>query len=214
MNQNQLHPRQVGLETFRTSVVWLVAVNMVPLAGVFLLGWEVSAILFLYWAENVVIGLFNLLKMKAARGSAVKSRYRVNNRPAKDTGRIGLMFFFLVHYGMFTLCHGVFVMLLFGIPAGSIGWIGLSLLLLFVSHGVSYFHNFIGRGEYLKVSYQDLFMQPYARIVVMHLTIILGGVFVKSLGAPPGALLVMVVLKTGIDIVSHLLERRKHLKRA
>ena len=80
---------------------------------------------------------------------------------------------------------------------------------MFVSHGVSYFHNYIGREEYLKVSYQDLFIQPYSRIVVMHLTIILGGFFVNSLGAPPAALLVMVVLKTGIDIVAHLRERRK-----
>jgi hypothetical protein len=214
LNQNQLHSRRSVLEMFRTSVVWLVAVNMVPLAGVFLLGWEVSAILFLYWAENVVIGLFYLLKMKAARGSIVKSRYTVNNRPAKDTGRTGLMFFFLVHYGMFTLVHGVFVFTLFGIPSGKMGWIGLSLLLLFVSHGVSYFHNFIGREEYLRVSYQDLFIQPYARVVVMHLTIILGGSFVKSMGTPPGALLVMVVLKTGIDIVAHLRERKKHLKKA
>lgn len=186
---------------------------MVPVAGVFLLGWDVSAILFLYWAENVVIGIFNLVKMKTARGQAVKSRYRVNSRPAQDTKRTGLMLFFLVHYGMFTLGHGVFVVALFGIPSVALSWMGLSLLLMFVSHGVSYFYNFIGRGEYLRLSYQDLFIQPYARIVVMHITIILGGFFVNSLGAPPAALLVMVVLKTGIDIVAHLRERRKSLKR-
>lgn len=202
------------VEVIRASVVWLVAVNMVPVAGVFLLGWSVSAILFLYWAENAVIGIFNLIKMKKARGEVVKSRYSVNDRPARDTKRAGLMFFFLVHYGMFTLGHGVFVIALFGIPVEALNWIGLSLLLMFISHGVSYFYNFIGREEYLRVSYQDLFIQPYSRIVVMHITIIMGGFFVKSLGAPPAALLIMVVLKTGIDIVSHLRERRKHLKRA
>ena len=193
----------------RPSVLWLIGVNLMPLAGVFVLGWEVAAILFLYWAENVVVGLFNILKMSKARGGTVRTNFTVNDRPAQQTGRTWLIFFFLVHYGMFTLGHGIFVMILFGIPSGEFGWIALSLLLLFVSHGVSYFSNFIGNGEYLRVSYQDLFIQPYSRIVVMHITIILGGFFVKGLGSPPAALAVMVTLKIAIDIFAHLRERRK-----
>jgi hypothetical protein len=184
----------------------------VPLAGVFFLGWEVSTILFLYWAENVVIGIFNVLKMSKARGSRVKSNYTVNDRPARQAGRAGLIFFFMIHYGMFTLGHGIFVMVMFGIPKEAFQWIWLPLLLMFVSHGVSYVTNFIGNGEYERVSFQDLFIQPYSRIVVMHITIIIGGFMVQALGSPPAALMVMVVLKTGIDIISHLRERKKNLR--
>jgi hypothetical protein len=54
-----------------------------------------------------------------------------------------------------------------------------------------------------------LFWQPYARVVVMHLTILVGGGVALTIGAPPLILMVMVVLKTGADLVSHSLERRK-----
>lgn len=156
--------------------------------------------------------MFNLAKMKKARGRVSKSRFSINKRSPREMSRTGVMSFFVVHYGMFTLGHGVFVVALFGIPVENLNWVAVSLLLMFISHGVSYFHNFIGRGEYLRVSYQDLFIQPYSRVVIMHITIIIGGFMVKSLGSPPAALLVMVGLKTVIDIFSHLRERRKSLK--
>lgn len=193
----------------RLSVIWLVAVNLVPLAGVFFLGWDVSAILFLYWAENLVIGLFNLIKMKKARGQKIAAKYSVNNRSPGSMSRWGLMSFFLVHYGMFTLIHGVFVVALFGFPMGNLKWVGFPLLLLVVSHGMSFSQNFLKGGEVDRVSYQDLFIQPYARVVVMHLTIILGGILAKSVGSPPAALAVLVSLKIGIDVFTHLKERRK-----
>jgi 4-hydroxybenzoyl-CoA reductase subunit beta len=41
----------------------LIAANLVPLAGVFLFGWEVFPLLLLFWFENVIIGFFNALKM-------------------------------------------------------------------------------------------------------------------------------------------------------
>jgi hypothetical protein len=201
-----------GVEVIRASVLWLVGVNLVPVAGVFLLGWDVSTILFLYWAENVVIGIFNLVKMKKARGQEMKSRFSINKRSPREMSRAGVMSFFLIHYGMFTLGHGVFVVALFGFSIKNLNWVAVSLLLMFISHGVSYFHNFIGREEFERVSYQDLFIQPYSRVVIMHITIIIGGFMVKSLGSPPAALLVMVGLKTVIDIFAHLKERRKSLK--
>lgn len=194
----------------RVSVLWLVGVNLVPLGGVFFLGWEVSAILLLYWAENVVVGVFNIFKMKKARGTTVASRVTLNKRSIRNMKRASVISFFLFHYGMFTLIHGIFVVVMFGIPEEAVTWIWLPLLLMFVSHGVSYFTNFIGKGEYLRVSTQDLFLQPYSRVVVMHITIIFGGFLVRALGSPPAALMVMVAVKTGIDIFAHLKERKKH----
>lgn len=194
-------------------VTWLVAVNLVPLAGVFILGWDVAAILFLYWAENLVVGVFNLVKMKTARGSDINSEYSISGRSSGKVSRWGLMLFFLVHYGMFTLGHGVFVLALFGLPAAAPDWLATSLLLLVASHGVSYYQNFLKGGERDRVSYQDLFMQPYARVMVMHITIIFGGFFLQALGSPPAALAVLVMLKIGMDIVSHKKERRKAAER-
>lgn len=44
---------------------------------------------------------------------------------------------------------------------------------------------------------------------MLHLTIILGSFVVAFLGAPIGALLILVALKTAFDLGLHLRERRR-----
>ena len=48
---------------------------------------------------------------------------------------------------------------------------------------------------------------PYARVVVLHVTIIIGAFVSMILGTPIGALIVLVLLKTGLDLSFH---RREH----
>ena len=83
------------------------------------------------------------------------------------------------------------------------GAIGLA-----VSHGISFWFNYIGRGEYRRVSSARLMAAPYARVVVLHLTIIIGAFVSVFLGSPVGALIVLVLLKTGLDLALH---RREHV---
>jgi hypothetical protein len=45
------------------SATVLVAGNLVPFAGVLFLGWDVFAVVFLPWLEDVVVGLFNVLRL-------------------------------------------------------------------------------------------------------------------------------------------------------
>jgi hypothetical protein len=49
---------------------------------------------------------------------------------------------------------------------------------------------------------------PYGRVVMLHLTIIFGAFIVAILGAPIGALLVLVVVKTVFDLSLHLRQHR------
>jgi hypothetical protein len=80
------------------SVIVLVLANLIPLGGVLFFGWQVFPIMFLFWLENVVVGAFNVVKMILARG------------PGSHVGvKLFLVPFFTVHYGIFTLVHGVFV---------------------------------------------------------------------------------------------------------
>ncbi len=51
--------------------------------------------------------------------------------------------------------------------------------------------------------------EPYKRIIVMHLTIILGGFLTMLLRAPAAALLVLIVLKTAADLRAH---RKEHTR--
>jgi hypothetical protein len=206
--------RKVGiLGRLRTSVLALVVANLVPVYGVLALGWKVAPIMVFYWTENLVVGVFNLVKMARAQGPVGDSHTTLNGKPVTQDSLKALMLFFAIHYGGFTLGHGVFVLVLFS-PAmeNILGQLGLALLFLSASHGLSYRRNFIGRGEYLRVSFVRLFWQPYVRIVVMHITILAGGVLAGAMGSPIGILLVLVGLKTLIDIGAHWLERRKFSK--
>lgn len=51
------------IDKHRQSVIALAAANALPLLGVMLLGWKAFDVVFIYWAENVVIGIFNVAKI-------------------------------------------------------------------------------------------------------------------------------------------------------
>lgn len=141
----------------RPSVIALLLANLVPAIGVLALGWEVFPLLFLFWSENVIVGVFNVLKMLTANPES----------PLTWAGKLFLIPFFCVHYGMFTFVHGIFVVGFFSgqfkhgapFPAGEMFWrvvqenhLGWAILGLSISRGVSFATNYLGNGEYRRAS--------------------------------------------------------------
>jgi hypothetical protein len=193
------------------SALALVLANAIPLVGVLAFHWSIFAVVLLYWCENVVVGAVNVLKILFAQPRSLGT----------NAVKLFLIPFFIVHYGMFTLVHGIFVLVLFGPRTNAFpsvfaftqairqSGIGLGVLAIAVSHGFSFLTNYLGSGEYRQASPQVLMGQPYARVVVLHITILAGGFATQALGAPAAALVVLVVLKTAIDFKAHLAERRK-----
>ena len=47
----------------RPSVIVLLVANLIPILGVLFFDWDVVSLLKIYWAENVAVGLVNVLKM-------------------------------------------------------------------------------------------------------------------------------------------------------
>jgi len=92
------------LERWRPTATALLVANLIPVAGVLLFGWDVFALVFLFWFENVVVGVFNVLRMLWVERGAERM-------PA---AKFFVIPFFCFHYGMFTAVHGVFVFALFG----------------------------------------------------------------------------------------------------
>jgi hypothetical protein len=232
--------RWLGPGGLLPSAVALVAVNLLPLIGVLFWGWSLLLILVLYWVESGIIGVLNVFKIATARGgmalpqgifdavgppqtaAARRSLVRVANLAAGVT-RVALVPFFIFHYGMFWAVHGIFVFLLptFASAAGSaaqrgsFGALDLGTLVaaaagLAASHVISFFTNWIGRREYLGVTPQAQMLSVYGRVVVLHVTILGGAALVGLLGTPVAALLLLVVLKTGLDLFFHV---REHARR-
>lgn len=209
----------------------LLVANVLPLIGVLFFGWDAFAIVLLYWAENLVIGFYNILKMVFAEVP----------HPSMHLGKFFMIPFFMIHYSGFMAVHGffilamflenssgpfpqghtwpcffVFLQLLFGVIGEMLSIIPPNMIYaiagLFVSHGVSFGYNYLYKGEYRQASAQTLMGQPYARIVVMHIAIIAGGFFTMSMGSPVGILVMLVILKTIFDVKLHLREHREKVK--
>jgi hypothetical protein len=193
----------------RISVITIIVTNLVPIYGVLFMGWRVFPVMFLFWVENVIIGVSNVLKMALSSPGSF----------GQWVAKIFMIPFFCIHYGMFTLVHGIFILVFFGgyaqqgsiMPGvndvfGLIGslQIGGAVLALILSHTVSFITNYIGKGEYKTANLSDLMAQPYGRVVILHLTIIIGGFLVMAVGAPVVGLIFLIVLKTFVDIKSHL----------
>ena len=162
------------------ALVALIVANAIPLLGVLFFGWDVWTILIVYWLENGIVGVFNVLKMSYAAGppedaKVSASTYSVSGRPADQTSKAYLIPFFCMHYGIFWLVHGVFVLTLpaFGAITGEqdlsvdVPWgtILVAVAALAVSHGLSFWWNFLVRKEYLHTSAAAQMFRPYGRLV-------------------------------------------------
>jgi hypothetical protein len=194
---------------FRLSIGALILFNLIPLVGVLFLGWNLSSIMILYWFENVIIGFFNALKMTKAEGTTPKTKLYSGRKPVTIAQKSGSILFFIVHFGMFTFGHGVFVFVLFARDLPAFSTLLPAALCLFVSHGISYAYNFIRNEEYKRVAFQDLFFQPYKRILIMHITIVIGAFIAFHFEQPTLFLVLLIFLKIVVDIFSHEKEHTK-----
>ena len=207
------------------SLALLVLVNLLPLYGVLALDWDVTALIVLYWSENLVLGFYTLLKMLIT----------------SPLGGLLSGLFFCIHYGGFCAVHGLFILVLLINPDADFlrgdSWplwlVFIQLLVevvsqilayapqawlvafsgLVLSHGVSFVANFLLARERQRLGVRALMSAPYGRIVIMHCAVLLGGAAVMALGQPLGMLLVLVALKLGVDIILHLREHRKTASR-
>ena len=188
-----------------SSIAILIALNALPIYGVISWGWQSFDLIFLYWLENLIIGVFTVLRMLV--------------RPYRHGVDLVLPLFFVpfftMHYGIFCLVHGSFIFALFGPDGFETGgltgplfniwpvlhqnhlfWAAAGLLLLQLFdwlrdvrlHGLGF------------ASARDLMVAPYRRIVVLHITILASGFALGALGEPVAGLIILVVLKTVFDI--------------
>ena len=184
------------------STASLIIANLIPLFGVLFFQWDISTLLFLYWAESAIIGFFNILKMLKC--------------PASSSEKKSLIPFFMIHFGGFMLGHLLFLVVISVIFIDSrrmdylVNDLTIGIIGLLISHGISYYNNYLLGEEYKRADINTLFIQPYSRIAIMHITVLAGFFAVIMLEDAVWILAVFVILKTLIDLFSHLKERKKY----
>lgn len=188
----------------RLTPLFVVLLNLVPLAGVLWFGWRAELLLLLYWAENVIVGGFAALRILAsgaARGAAGAA------------GALFLTAFFCVHYGIFCGGHLFFLTVMFaprdlgaGFPnpfelltSDGALWSLLALALLQLYDAVVWL---LSGGPRRSEPKAEMF-RPYPRMILLHVTIIAAGFAVVAVGQPVWAVTILAALKTGFDLWSH-----------
>ncbi len=208
----------------RDASVWsLVAANALPLAGVFLLGWDAGAVLIIYWGESVIIGVYGLLKVLTCRVP----------RPVDHLRKIVAIPYFASVYGAFCAVLGTFVVLLTsGIFGGACSIRGLhpsagglpdapeiarlfiqnmvaddgirlTLAALAIGHGISFVVNHLLRGERSARKPEDWMAEAYTRVLFLHAVIIAFSAPTLLLGSPLVLVVFLTLLKTALDLVMH-----------
>lgn len=205
---NRFFDPDLWLRTFRDPLARAsLLVDALPLAGVVFFGWGATPLVALYWLENIVLGIM-----------AVGRMLITSMQSAKWFNALFFIPFFCVHYGMFTFAHGLFLKLMsrgtdlekidetaavsgehFGtliewamssgdaISFFAFAIIALNLAFLMV--------DFIGKREFETASMGRLMATPYGRIMILHVAIIFGALFVYGANEPLAGVLFLLLLR-------------------
>lgn len=173
--------------------------NLLPVAGVIFWGWDAFALILLYWLENIIVGLRTVAGI-IARGLAQR----------QALASFAASAFFCVHFGLFCLVHGMFVLLLFGNTSdpdliGAVGHelrdnlnfaAGVAAALLWQ---IVEFILFLMRGEHRTTPTQKLMSEPYPRMIILHVAIIFSGFALMMIDLSRVGVVLIALLKTALD---------------
>ena len=194
----------------------LLFTNLLTIFVAVLLNWNLIEVLWVYWGQSVIIGLFNFLKM-----------LKVSFSQKEDVGLLAMSlfmsFFFLIHYNGFHLGYLLFLSVLSFAPnffgnnltfnfLNFLPILLITLIIFFINHLFSFLYyskkiqNYSFDRTNLFIS--KLMFRPYARIFPMHLTIIFGFLLL-SLGFFNSVVLIFfLLLKTFADLKMHISEHK------
>ena len=132
--------------------------------------------------------------------------------------------FFVAHYGLFMFGHFSVLLGMYSGYVEDLGrsveasdyyglvldkWNWMALLALLVSHGWSFAENYMGRREYERLTPGEAMALPYHRMVIMHVTLLFGGLLLAKTGQPLAGLILLVLVKIVMDVHLH---RREHAR--
>lgn len=200
-------------------LVILVLLNALPVYGVLLWGWKSFDLIFLYWMENLFIGVFMIIRMVVRPYSHAVELFMP----------LFLVPFFTFHYGMFCFVHGQIVVSMFGKNLDpQLAGMSLQQLIIPLIESRHLFWPLMGLLSYQlfdwirEVSLRGLGSDgvmalttaPYRRIVVLHITIIGSGFAMGVLNEPLAGLILLIIFKTGMDIYNWNKDKHKGTEKA
>ncbi|KOY51893.1 DUF6498-containing protein [Polaribacter dokdonensis] len=197
--------KNIFCPTPQNAFIWLSSIYLLFL--LYLGKANAITILFAYFLETILIGVFNVLKM-------VWTIYW-----GKSTSKqFSLVLFFLVHYGFFVAIQSIFGFALFGFTKNPIinepfnlienystilqlEDIQYALPAIIFMHLGKFISDFIGQKKYLKFTAKELMFKPYLRIFIQQFVVIISFFFIVfDEGAGIIAAILLISFRLIIDL--------------
>jgi hypothetical protein len=201
-------------------VISLLSANLVTLILAIAGNWAAGPVIFIYWVQSVIIGIFTVASIIGADTLAIKADMDARHKERHENVVLDprqvkkhqylLAAMFFIHYGIFHVAYYDFI-----VNSGMFGQVPVSDPALWLSCGVffaSHLYSFLyyrtrerGGEEYVN----DTIIGPYFRIVPMHLIIFFGAIVILILGilgitSTMPVLVVFLLLKTAADLWMHM----------
>ncbi len=194
----------------------LIIANIIPVIGVWFLNWSAKEVFLVYCLETIIIGFFTLIKLFIAgiSGKTTDTWETQSGSKLKQPFWF-FMLFFMVHYGLFVAIQmGIFFSVSgIGDENGVTFWNFFSkwptlltndayimLGVFIISYGFRLTTDFILTGDYKTSSLGYLMFQPYGRIFIQQVTVILGSMFL-TFGAGKIFILVFAAIKIFFEVI-------------
>lgn len=199
-----------------------------PLLGLFLWGWSTREVVLVYWMENVVIGFWQIVKMVIAAAPKVREFGCFALAGVVFTTVFFLVHFggFCAGHGVFLLAltgqdsaaGETFVMERLNFAFGPFLFLQLlsiviqqawavmppaslwSVASIFALRGLGVWQDFVTTGEWRKAELVNLMFEPYRRIILLHVAIVLGAALVMAVDDAWPVLALMVLGKLFLDL--------------
>lgn len=207
------------------ALVAILITNVITLAVALAQGWSILQLMWPFWIQSMIIGWFarqRILKLNqfCTEGYLVDGKtVEPNEQTQRETAS-----FFVMHFGFFHAMYLLFL-LLFTLLADAQGFIEISRgsekrqvyvgvftsidVLLYLGLGACFWiSHWLSHREHVasdlsgKPNIGTLMFLPYARILPMHVCIIVG------LPLAGAAVWLFVILKTAADLIMHTVEHR------
>lgn len=206
----------------KTSTLTLIFSNLLVIFFAIVDDISANDVLWIYWSQSVIIGIFNFIKMITLKEFSTEGFKQGKKQmlPTRATA-ISSAIFFLFHYGFFHVIYAVFLGAFsdFSHSNGSNSgtkYFFLSAGMFFISYLIEFINSSKEETDELpNIGY--IMFAPYARIIPMHLTIILGGFIgvaggLFSTNTNLAIIILFTAIKTVVDLITHSVDFKKLIK--
>ena len=201
-SNNEIKPFYLDL-----SLWALIVSNLVVAVWALTKRWRLGPIMWVYWCQSVIIGIFWFIKILILKGFSTEG-YTVDGKtvePTKKT-KISTARHFLIDYGIIHLIYAGFLYIkLENIRVASI-LLMACVFLLYESFSFVYNRKW---DEERKPKIVKLLTFPTIRILPMHVIIIAYGVSGGAALEKRTPLAIFMLLKIVADALTHILERSR-----